>query len=126
MLIVYASSMVGNTRSFAEKLDMGAVDIDGIIEVTEPYILITSTVGQGEVPNKVKEFLKNESNKNYLRGVASSGNRVFQSNYGKSADIISQSFEVPIVLKFELKGAKGDIKRFKERVHDLYELHRFK
>lgn len=114
---------MGNVKSFVDKLDMQAINIDEIEEVNEPYILISPTIGQGQVPYKVLEFLNRGDNGKYLRGVASSGNRIFKGNYGRCADIISNMFKVPIILKFELKGVKGDVIKFKERVQELYELH---
>ncbi len=41
--------------------------------VHEPFIIVTGTIGFGEVPEPVQSFL--EVNHQYIRGVAASGNR---------------------------------------------------
>jgi protein involved in ribonucleotide reduction len=118
LLVIYASK-TGNVKRFVGKLNdirlVNLADIQG--KVNEPYVIITYTAGFGKVPNKVEEFLS--ENSSYLRGVASSGNRNWGSNFCKSAEIISKRYDVPIILKFELSGTKKDVVKFEEAYKDL-------
>lgn len=78
--------------------------------MNEPYILITYTTGFGQVPQTTLDFLTN--NHHFLLAVASSGNRNWGNNFGKSADIISELYKVPIIHKFELSGTQKDVEIF--------------
>lgn len=116
MLVIYATK-TGNVKRFVDKLeDMRTLNIKDIQQVNEPYVLICYTTGMGQVPIEVQEFLENETNRSLLRGVASSGNKNWANNYAKSADTISQKYNVPVLLKFELSGTKNDVILMKERV----------
>lgn len=119
MLIVYASK-TGKVRSFINKLGMRALEIQDDVKVQEPYVLITYTIGFGQVPEEVQNFL--EGNHKYLRGVISSGNRNWGSNFGKAADIISQNYRladgsnVPILHKFEMAGTNKDVEIVRNKI----------
>lgn len=119
MLIVYASK-TGKVKSFINKLGMRAVEIQDGLKVQEPFVLITYTIGFGQVPEEVQSFLK--GNHTYLRAVISSGNRNWGSNFGKAADIISQSYRladgsnVPLLHKFEMAGTNKDVEIVRNRI----------
>ena len=118
MLLIY-DSLTGNVQRFIDKIGARSVTItDGLI-VKEPYILGTYTVGFGEVPETTANFLK--SNYSYLKGVASSGNRNWGSNFGKAGEHISDIFKVPLLLKFELSGTKRDVEIFEQEVAKINE-----
>lgn len=125
MLIVYATK-TGNVQRFIDKLeDMRTLNIEDIDnKIDEPYVLVTYTDGKGEVPNKVKEFLK--ENHGNLVAVCASGNRNWGANFAFSANRIAHRYSVPILLKFELAGGKGDVEKFRERVHKINEVYRAK
>jgi protein involved in ribonucleotide reduction len=126
MLVVY-SSKTGNVKRFVNKLEgVRSISINevGDSKVDEPYVLITYTTGFGEVPSEVEEFLTN--NHENLIAVCSSGNRNWGENFAIAADKISHKYNVPILLKFELSGGKGDVEKFKERVQRIYEVYRAK
>lgn len=118
MLIVY-DSLTGNVQRFIKKLDYYSLKLTEGLIVQEPYILVTYTVGFGEIPNSTKDFLK--VNFNYLQGVATSGNRNWGANFGKAGERISDQYLVPLLLKFELSGTKHDIEIFKQGVARLNE-----
>lgn len=122
MIIAY-DSKTGNVNRFVSKLSMDAVQITEDMMLKDPFVLITYTTGYGLVPQKVLKFLQN--NHHNMVAVAASGNRNWGQNYCKSADIISASYKVPILLKFEMSGTQQDIKYFKERVMSI-ETHRTK
>lgn len=106
--------MTGNVRRFIEKTSLIAEEITESTAANEPYILVTYTIGFGEVPSVITQFLRNNSE--YLRGVAVSGNKVWGANYGRAGDIISREHRVPLLLKFELSGTADDVRTFTERV----------
>lgn len=123
MLVVYASK-TGNVKRFAEKLE--DIEVMSIYEYDcdKPFVLLTYTDGFGEVPKEVEEFLN--ANHKKLIAVGASGNRNWGSNFALSANKISHKYNVPILLKFELAGGKGDVEKFKERVQRIYEVYRAK
>ncbi|GGA27154.1 class Ib ribonucleoside-diphosphate reductase assembly flavoprotein NrdI [Paenibacillus physcomitrellae] len=113
MLIAY-DSKTGNVRRFINKLKMQAVQIDESMTIDEPFVLVTYTTGFGQVPERVASFL--QRNHDRLVGVAASGNRNWGDRFAKSADIISEKYDVPVISKFELSGTFGDAERFKQEV----------
>ncbi|MCR8843116.1 class Ib ribonucleoside-diphosphate reductase assembly flavoprotein NrdI [Paenibacillus sp. SC116] len=117
MRFVYYS-LVGNVRRFIAKTGLPA-EMIGDYDVDEPFVLVTNTIGFGEVPEPVTRFL--ERNGRHLVGVASSGNRNWANNYAKAADLISEKYGVPVLLKFELSGTADDIRIFTERMREIGE-----
>lgn len=113
MLIAY-DSKTGNVKRFIQKLGCPAVQINEGMTLEEPFVLITYTTGFGQVPTKVSAFLEN--NYKRLLGVAASGNRNWGEKFAKSADLISERYQVPIVAKFELSGTKRDAENFMQEV----------
>lgn len=122
MLIVYASR-TNNVKRFVGNLidEFEVISVDEVDKVEQPYVLVGYTDGFGKVPDKVSAFLNRNENHRFLKGVATSGNIVWGANYGKSAHIISEKYNVPIILKFDLGGRKNDVITFKERVRKLNE-----
>lgn len=121
MKIIYESK-TGNVKRFIEKaktLLPGSefVRRSEILLVDEPFIMVTYTTGFGQIPNDVLPFL--EVNQHFLRGVASSGNRNLGANFGKSGDIISAKFSVPLLCKFELSGTTKEVEEFVYQVNLL-------
>ncbi|WP_411345288.1 class Ib ribonucleoside-diphosphate reductase assembly flavoprotein NrdI [Paenibacillus sp. WLX1005] len=119
MLIAY-DSKTGNVRRFIGKLkhaSVQAVQIEEALQLNEPFVLVTYTTGFGQIPERVTHFL--ERNHNRMLGVAASGNRNWGDNFGKSADLISALYNVPIVYKFELSGTTGDAQRFVQEVEKI-------
>lgn len=52
-------------------------------------------------------------------GVAASGNRNWGDKFARSADLISERYNVPVVYKFELAGTTGDAQRFQQEVDKI-------
>lgn len=116
MKIAY-DSKTGNVKRFVNKLNIDAIEINEDLILEELFVLITYTTGFGQVPQKVLHFLeKNHSN---LLGVAASGNRNWGNNFCKSADTISNMYNVPIIHKFELSGTKKDVDKFLDGVNSI-------
>ncbi|UDI78871.1 class Ib ribonucleoside-diphosphate reductase assembly flavoprotein NrdI [Staphylococcus taiwanensis] len=117
MKVVYFS-FSGNVRRFIKRSEL-----TDVMEITkenckdllnEPYILVTGTIGFGEVPQEVQSFL--EVNHHNLRAVAASGNRNWGQNFAKAGKTISESYQVPLLMKFEVQGSNKDVIEFKNKV----------
>lgn len=116
MLIVF-DSRTGNVKRFVSKLGMRSVQITESLTVNEPFVLITFTTGVGQVPQTTLDFL--EKHHHILQAVATSGNMNWGSRYGMAANVISQMYDVPIMMKFELSGRQSDVDKFKQEVSYL-------
>jgi protein involved in ribonucleotide reduction len=116
LLIVY-DSFTGNVERFIKKTEMRSIKIYKGLIIDEPFVMVTYTTRMGEIPNKTRDFLFD--NYLFLKGIASSGNRNWGTNFAKAADIISEQYKVPIILKFELSGTEQDLNTFKERLREL-------
>ena len=123
-LLVFFSSVSGNTARFVEKLGRRAVRIPirpGEPEpvIDEPYVLVTPTYGGGQgrdeekgaVPKQVVSFLNNQHNRSLIRGVISAGNTTFGEAYCLAGDIISRKCHVPHLYRLELFGTPEDVAR---------------
>ncbi|MDD4212125.1 MAG: class Ib ribonucleoside-diphosphate reductase assembly flavoprotein NrdI [Bacilli bacterium] len=118
MKIVYASR-TGNVAAFVKKLGIGNIlELKiGKEKVNEKFVLVTFTDGYGELPEEVNDFLEN--NNDYLAGVAASGDKSYGEAYALAADLISNTYGVPIILKFEFDGTDADVEAFKDALLDL-------
>lgn len=117
MKVVYFS-FSGNVRRFIKR-----TELTNVMEITqnncsermdEPFILVTGTIGFGEVPPPVQSFL--DINHDLLQAVAASGNRNWGQNFAKAGRSISERYHVPLLMKFELQGTTNDISEFKDKV----------
>jgi protein involved in ribonucleotide reduction len=123
-LLVYFSSVSGNTARFVEKLGMPAQRIplhpsDPPLVVDEPFVLVTPTYGGGQgrdeekgaVPKQVIRFLNDERNRSLIRGVISAGNTNFGESFCLAGDVISRKCHVPHLYRLELFGTPEDVDR---------------
>ena len=81
-------------------------------EVDFDYILITPTIGFGKVPEDVERFLG--KNHKCLKGVVGSGNKNWGNRFAKAAEIISEQYNVPLLMKIELHGNTKDLIKFRK------------
>lgn len=114
MCLVVFDSLTGNVKRFVSKLGFDTLKITDTLIVDQPYYLVTYTIGFGQVPKSTSRFL--EKNGSLLLGVAASGNKNWGGSYAKSADLIAEQYNVPVVHKFELAGTVGDVEIFKQEV----------
>ena len=124
MKVVYFS-FSGNVRRFIKRAEIDdtlEITLDNCTEpVNEPYILVTGTIGFGEVPQPVQSFL--EVNHAQLQAVAASGNRNWGQNFAKAGRTISEDYDVPLLMKFEVQGTNNDVIEFKDKVGNFNENH---
>ena len=112
---IYYYSMTGNTESFLQRSKFDNFEnINSVEDVNEPFVIATGTVKYGEVPLPVDNFLSRHSQ--YLRGFISSGNRNWGPNFAKAGDVIAEKYNVPLIMKFELRGSQKQLEEFNERM----------
>lgn len=118
MKIVYISR-TGNVQAFIDKTGLtDTLEIETGNEVVgEDFVLVTFTDGYGELPEEVDQFLQN--NANFLRGVAASGDMSFGDAYCLAADLVQESYGVPILGKFEFDGSQEDVENFLNELEKL-------
>ena len=134
-LLVYFSSISGNTARFVEKLGLPARRIplhrdEGALSVDEPFVLVTPTYGGGQgrgeekgaVPRQVIQFLNDEGNRRHLRGVISAGNTNFGESFCLAGDIISRKCHVPHLYRLELFGTQDDVDRVSDGLERWWKL----
>ncbi|MDO5375224.1 class Ib ribonucleoside-diphosphate reductase assembly flavoprotein NrdI [Staphylococcus rostri] len=111
-------SFTGNVRRFLKRTELENIyeitEANASEKISEPFILVTGTIGFGEVPAPVEQFLA--ENSTWIQGVAASGNRNWGNNFAKAGVTISQTYDVPLLMKFELHGTLKDTLEFKEKV----------
>ncbi|WP_052460632.1 class Ib ribonucleoside-diphosphate reductase assembly flavoprotein NrdI [Microbacterium gorillae] len=119
-LLVYFSSVSGNTERFVAKLGLRAERIplfprEQALVVDEPYVLVTPTYGGGDghgaVPKQVIRFLNDEHNRSLIRGVIAAGNTNFGEAFCLAGDVIARKCNVPHLYRVELFGTPDDIDR---------------
>ncbi|OCG74192.1 class Ib ribonucleoside-diphosphate reductase assembly flavoprotein NrdI [Microbacterium sediminis] len=130
-LLVFFSSVSGNTARFIEKLGMRAERIplhrsDEPLHVDEPFVLVTPTYGGGDgngaVPKQVIRFLNEEGNRRWIRGVISAGNTNFGEGFCIAGDIISRKCDVPHLYRLELFGTADDVDRVSDGLERWWKL----
>ena len=109
-------SLTGNCKRFVDMCKIPEEDVidlwDIDYEVNFDYILITPTIGFGDVPEAVAEFLK--INHRHLKGVVGSGNKNWGKRFANASETISKEYNVPLLMKIELHGNTKDLIKFKK------------
>jgi protein involved in ribonucleotide reduction len=115
-MIVF-SSRTGNVKYIVDQLKLPSLEIQTGLVVNQPYFLFTYTDGLGDVPDIVSSFL--ELNGRHIKGVIASGNSNFGQQFCKSADTISEIYNVPIIRKIDVRGTTDDLNSIKSQ-YKLY------
>lgn len=122
-VVVYFSSVSGNTQKFVEKLDVAHLRIpvrtaEETIVMDRPFVLCAPTYGRprsgSAVPPQVMKFLREPRNREFLIGVIGAGNTNFGDLFCIAADRIAAKCGVPVLYKFELMGTAEDVVRVNE------------
>ena len=117
MLIVYASR-TDNVKGIVEKLENNHLRIEtGGEKVSEPYILMTYTDGYGDIPSEVEDFLSSQHEN--IKAVIVSGDQAYGEAYGQAGDKIAETYQVPLLYKFENEGTDEDFDKIKELVQSF-------
>ena len=125
-MIVYFSSVSGNTARFVEKLELPAVRIplrprlDHMPVLESPKVLILPTYGGGPetsaVPKQVLTFLSTPENRQNIVGVVGTGNTNFGAAYGLAAKLVARKLDVPLLNMVELFGTPEEVEETRDRI----------
>lgn len=127
-MIVYFSTKSENTKRFVERFDIPNVRIPLNKEqeeliIDQPFVLVTPTYGgghtKGAVPKQVIQFLNVEQNRQYIKGVISTGNTNFGNAFCLAGSIISEKCNVPNIASIELFGTKEDAQLLTKIIKEL-------
>ena len=113
-------SRTGNVRDFVSwyMKDFKSFNIEEQ-EATGKCVLITPTYSFGEVPEEVEEWLEHNADK--VVAVVSSGNKNWGNRFGRAGLKISNRLEVPLLMRFELKGSQEIADSLKEKILEIGE-----
>lgn len=112
---IYFDSKTGNVARFVDKLKALCphwkfLNINEAEHFDDKGHLITFTTGHGQVPVTTDYFMQRFSH--LILSVSASGNRNWGSNFALSADRLSEKYNLPTLLKFELSGTNSEAKTF--------------
>ncbi|MGL4560841.1 MAG: class Ib ribonucleoside-diphosphate reductase assembly flavoprotein NrdI [Brevinema sp.] len=124
MITIYYDSHTGNVQRFINKLEkhntlFRCIKITSDLFIDKPGHLITYTTKIGEVSEITKSFLSHQDNHKYILSVSSSGNRNWGIYYAVAADILSDQFNIPIGIKFELSGTQRDVLNYINKINHV-------
>ncbi len=88
-------------------------------EATGKCVLITPTYSFGEIPEEVDKWLERNADK--VIAVVSSGNKNWGNRFGRAGLKISNRLEVPLLMRFELKGSQEIADELKEKILEIGE-----
>ena len=118
---IYYDSKTGNVERFINKLrplkSWVFIKVNDDVIAENKGHLVTFTTNFGEIPLNTQNFI--EKNKDKLLSVSSSGNMNWGKLYALAADKISEKYNIPVLLKFELSGLNSDIEQFINRVEEI-------
>ena len=121
MRYIYYDSKTGNVERFINKLrplkSWVFIKVNDDVIAENKGHLVTFTTNFGEIPLNTQNFI--EKNKDKLLSVSSSGNMNWGKLYALAADKISEKYNIPVLLKFELSGLNYDIEQFINRVEEI-------
>lgn len=104
---IYYDSLTGLSKKMALLLSENAISVKEVVQVTHPCLLITRSIGFGQIPDSTRTFIEN--NRLWIKAVAVSGNKNWGQNYGAAGDKIQTEYGIPLILKFEAMGLKEDL-----------------
>lgn len=85
-----------------------------------PFVMVTPTYDYGRVPEQVTQFLEEETNRENMQAVVSSGNKNWGAeNFARAGKIISEQHNVPWLHKLEMQGNSSDVKKVTDSIKEL-------
>ncbi|MCY4778387.1 class Ib ribonucleoside-diphosphate reductase assembly flavoprotein NrdI [Sphingobacterium sp. UT-1RO-CII-1] len=122
MVHLYYDSRTGNVQRFINKViqitGWEAHKIEDNTEANEFGHLITYTTRIGSIPDKTKHFM--DVNAEKIFSVTSSGNTNWGKNFGLAGNKVSEGYDIPLAMKFELSGTMEDINKFIDIIKNQY------
>ncbi|MDR2878495.1 MAG: class Ib ribonucleoside-diphosphate reductase assembly flavoprotein NrdI [Fusobacteriales bacterium] len=121
MKYIYYDSKTGNVERFINKIRSLKSWI--FIKINEETVaenqghLVTFTTNFGEVSKTTEKFLLKNNEK--MLSVSSSGNMNWGKLYALAADKISEHYNIPVILKFELTGLNSEVETFIRKVEEI-------
>ena len=129
-LVVYFSSISGNTAKFVAKLGFPTVRIplrtgEDTPIMDRPFVLCVPTYGRprsGEtIPPQVMKFLREPRNRELMLGVMGAGNTNFGEHFCLAAQKIAVKCDAPLLYRFELMGTEQDVANVNEGLMKLWQ-----
>lgn len=121
MKYIYYDSKTGNVERFIGKIrplrNWVFIKINDELIPHNKGHLVTFTTNFGEVPKTTEKFLEKYSDK--ILSVSSSGNMNWGKLYALAANKISEAYNLPIIMKFELAGLNSEIEMFINKVEEI-------
>ena len=113
-MFIYYDSKTGNVQRFVDKVkkerpEWNYIKISEDTDIENEGHLITFTTKFGEVPEKTEKFMMRNNNKKYIKSVSSSGNMNWGTLFALAADKISEKYNIPVLMKFELSGTHPQV-----------------
>lgn len=120
-MIVFMS-LIGNTRKYVHKVEAKNLEItienslEAIVE--EPFILVAPTYAE-ETTDILWDFLENEINRSFCKGIFGAGNRNFAELFCYTAKNLSKEFNLPLLHLFEFQGSPQDVDQLKKELEKI-------
>ena len=116
-MIIYYDSKTGTVQRFVDKVKKKRpewifIKIEPSMKIDREGHFLTFTTKIGHIPETTAGFLENENNKRYIKSVSSSGNMNWGEYFAVAADKISEQYNIPILMKFELSGTNTEVEYF--------------
>lgn len=124
MIIAYAS-LTGKVKNFVSRLNERISECESIhiqkdTEINEPFVLITYTWGNGEIPKVVERFMQRSGS--HIVAVAGSGERNWgEHRFCKASIEISEQYNVPLLHNFEKMGYDSDVDIVATKIKQIQE-----
>lgn len=105
MVIRYHSSRTRNTERFVEEMGLYAETLAH--PPSGSFVIITPTVGDGECPDVVLDYLN--IHHGMCVGAIIGGNRNFGQSFAGAGKVIKEKFGIRTLFRFELAGSEKEV-----------------
>lgn len=119
-MVIYYDSKTGNVERFIAKVsaitNWTCIKITSTTSVSDFGHLVTYTTRIGSIPDSTSVFIK--ENREFVLSVSSSGNMNWGDNFARAADRVSEKYNIPVLVRFELSGLARDVNNFIQKVKE--------